>query len=90
VLWGVALALFHLGAEWTSPRDRTFISRPLLAGVAIALAAAGAGISPVVFVLILAAAVLGQLLFEAFTEPVGAASVWQPASPADVAVPRSG
>ena len=49
VLWGVALALFHLGAEWTSPRDRTFISRLLLAGVAIAPAAAGAGISPVVF-----------------------------------------
>jgi low temperature requirement protein LtrA len=88
--FALALALFHLGAEWGSPRDRTFVSRIVLAAVAIVLAAAGAGIAPVVFVVILAAAVLGQLLVEAFTEPTGAASVWHPASPVEAAIPRSG
>ncbi len=84
--FALSLALFHLGAEWTSPRDPTFISRIVLAAVAIVLAAAGGRIAPVVFVVLVAAAVLGQLLVEAFTEPLGAASVWEPPRSADAVV----
>jgi hypothetical protein len=76
--FALALAALHLGADWTSPRDRTFIGRLVLAGVLIALAAAGGGLSPVAFVLLVTAAVLGQLMLEAFTFPTGAASVLQP------------
>ncbi len=81
--FALSLALLHLGAEWTSPRDPTFISRIVLAVVAIVLAAAGGRIAPVAFVVLVAAAVLGQLLVEAFTEPVGAASVWEPPKPSE-------
>jgi Bacterial low temperature requirement A protein (LtrA) len=76
--FALALAILHLGAEWTSLRDRTFIGRLVLAAVLIALAAIGGGISPVAFVLLVAGAVLGQLLLEAFTFPTGAASVLAP------------
>ncbi len=76
--FALALALFHIGAEWTSPRDPTFQGRIALAGLAVALAAIGGGIAPVAFVALLAALVLGQLLLEAFTFPTGAASVWVP------------
>jgi low temperature requirement protein LtrA len=76
--FALALAILHLGAEWTSLRDRTFIGRLVLAAVLVALAAFGGGLNPVVFVLLVGAAVLGQLLLEAFTFPTGAASVLPP------------
>jgi len=41
----VSLAVIHVGAEWTSLRDRTFLSRLFLA--AFAVAAAGGGVSRV-------------------------------------------
>jgi low temperature requirement protein LtrA len=76
--FALALAILHLGAEWTSRRDPTFIGRLVLVAVLVALAAFGGAISPLAFVLIVAAAVLGQLLLEAFTFPTGAASVLPP------------
>jgi low temperature requirement protein LtrA len=76
--FALSLAVIHLGAEWTSLSDRTFIGRVVLAAAAIALAAAGAGIAPLAFTLLLASAVLAQLMLEAFTFPVGAASVVEP------------
>jgi low temperature requirement protein LtrA len=76
--FALSLSLFHLGAEWTSPRDRTLLGRLLLSALAIALAAAGGAIAPLAFVGLLLAAVLAQLLIEAFTVSEGAASVWEP------------
>jgi low temperature requirement protein LtrA len=81
--FALSLALFHIGAEWTSPRDPTFVGRILLAALAITLAAAGGGIAPPAFVVLIAAAVLAQLLVEAFTEPRGAASIWEPSVPSE-------
>jgi low temperature requirement protein LtrA len=78
----LGLSIFHLGAEWTSPRDRTLIGRVMLTAGLIALAALGGGISPLLFVVLVAIAVLGQLLLEAFTFPTGAASVLTPPEPA--------
>jgi low temperature requirement protein LtrA len=71
----LSLAVIHIGAEWTSPRNRTFIGRLGLAGLAIALAAAGGAIPPLAFAGLIAVAVLGQLLLEAATPRTGAASV---------------
>lgn len=76
--FALSLSLFHLGAEWTSLRDRTLLGRLLLSAAAIALAAAGGAIAPLAFVGLLLAAVLAQLLLEAFTVSEGAASVWEP------------
>jgi hypothetical protein len=42
------------------------------------LAALGGGIDAVLFVLVVAIAVFGQLLLEAFTFPTGASSILQP------------
>jgi low temperature requirement protein LtrA len=84
--FALALALLHSGAEWTSPRDPTFVGRLALAALAIVLAAAGAGIAPLVFVVIVAGAVLGQLLLEAFTFPTGAATIWEPPKLAEESV----
>jgi low temperature requirement protein LtrA len=78
----LALSVIHLGAEWTSTRDRTFLGRLALAILLVTLAAAGGGLSPLVFALVVTAAVVGQLLLEAFTFPTGAASVLQPPEPA--------
>ena len=75
--FALSLAVIHLGAEWTSLRDRTFLGRIALAVVAITLAAAGGGIAPVVFVALVCAAVLGQLLLEAMTPRGGAATVYE-------------
>jgi low temperature requirement protein LtrA len=83
--FALALAVLHIGAEWTSLRDRTFLGRIVLAALAIALAVAGGGMAPLAFVVLLAVGVLGQLLLEAFTFPVGAASVWEPPEPAESA-----
>ena len=80
--FALALAAIHLGAEWTSLRDPTFLGRVGLAGFVVALAAVGGGVSPLGFVALLATAVLGQLLLEASTTRAGAASVWQPNRPA--------
>jgi len=80
--FALAMALLHLGAEWTTMRDRSFVGRLLLLAALITLAAAGGLVSPLAFVLLVAAAVLGQLLLEAFTFPTGAASVLQPPDPA--------
>jgi low temperature requirement protein LtrA len=76
--FALALALLHIGAEWTSPRDRTFIGRLVLAALLITLAAVGSGVTPLLFVALIAGGVLGQLLLEAFTFPTGAATIWQP------------
>jgi len=80
--FALTLAVIHLGAEWTSMRDRTFLGRLVLIGLLIALAAGGGGIAPLAFVLVVAGAVLAQLLLEAFTFPTGAASVLEPPEPA--------
>lgn len=80
--FALSLAVIHIGAEWTSLRDRTFISRICLAVVALALAACGGQITPVWFVLLVAAAVLGQLLLEAFTPRTGAATILEPSTTA--------
>jgi len=77
--FALSLAVIHLGAEWTSLRDRTFLARLSLAAVAVILAAAGGGLAPVAFTSLVAAALLGQLLLEAVTPRFGAATVVQPA-----------
>jgi low temperature requirement protein LtrA len=76
--FALALAVMHLGAEWTSARDRSLIARFVLVAVLVALAALGGGLIPLVFVLLVMTAMLCQLLLEAFTFPTGAASVLQP------------
>ena len=73
--FALSLAVIHIGAEWTSPRDPTFLGRIGLAVVCLVLAAVGGGVAPFAFVLVIAAAVLGQLLLEATTPRAGAASV---------------
>src|SRR5581483_11763636 len=78
----LSLAIIHIGAEWTSLRDRAFIGRLVLAGLLIALAAFGGAIAPLAFVLVVGAAVVGQLMLEAYTFPTGAASVLTPPEPA--------
>jgi low temperature requirement protein LtrA len=85
--FSLSLAAIHLGAEWTSLRDRTFLGRIVLAVAGVILAAAGGAIAPVVFTALLAAAVLGQLLFEAVTPRSGARTPWAPT--AGVAPPRA-
>jgi low temperature requirement protein LtrA len=74
----LGLAIIHIGAEWTSLRDRAFLGRLVLIGFLIVLAATGGGIDPLAFVLVITAAVFGQLLLEAFTFPTGAASILEP------------
>lgn len=80
----LALALFHVAAEWTSLRDPTFIGRLVVAAIAIVLAAVGGGIAPLLFVGLLAASAVAQLLVEAFTFPEGAATIWTPPRFAEV------
>jgi hypothetical protein len=76
--FALSLAMLHLGAEWTSLRDRSCIARICVAVLAFALAATGGAIAPLLFVAILAAAVLAALLVEAFTFRAGATSIWAP------------
>jgi Bacterial low temperature requirement A protein (LtrA) len=73
--FALSLAVLHIGAEWTSMRDRTFVGRLILAALMLTLAAAGGQIPPVAFVAAAAAAVLAQLLLEAFTVKAGAATI---------------
>jgi low temperature requirement protein LtrA len=75
--FALSLAVIHLGAEWTSVRDRTFLGRIGLAGLCFTLAVVGGELSPPVFTVLVAAAVLGQLMLEALTPRTGAASVVQ-------------
>ncbi|HEY7629267.1 MAG TPA: low temperature requirement protein A [Thermoleophilaceae bacterium] len=84
--FAVSLALLHLGAEWTSLRDRSFIVRIAVAAFAFMLAAAGGSIAPLVFVLVIAAVVLTALLIEAFTFQEGAASIVEPRVPTQATV----
>jgi hypothetical protein len=70
--------VLHIGAEWTSLRDRTFLGRLCLTTFAVTLAAAANGIAPPAFVALIAAAVLAQLLLEAVAVRDGAASAWEP------------
>jgi hypothetical protein len=79
--------MLHIGAEWTSTRNRTFIGRLGLGALATALAALGGGLAPAAFVGVIAAAALAQLLLEAFTDEEGAASVWEPAPEVSVRTP---
>jgi low temperature requirement protein LtrA len=79
--FALSLAALHLGAEWTSLRDRSFITRICVAVFVFALAAAGGGIAPAVFVVLVAAAMLTALLVEAFTFREGAISIWEPPGP---------
>ncbi len=74
----LSLAVLHLSAEWTKPRERAFLGRLTVSGALIVLAAAGAGLAPIVFVTILAAMLLAQLVLELLTPAVGAASVFTP------------
>jgi low temperature requirement protein LtrA len=74
----LSLSVIHLGAEWTSTRDRTFVGRLVLIALLITLAAVGGAIGPLAFVLIATTAIVGQLLLEAFTFPTGAASILEP------------
>ena len=73
--FALSLAAVHIGAEWTTMSDRTFISRLLLAAFALSLAATGSGTRPILFVGLLTSAAAGQLLLEALTAPQGAATV---------------
>ncbi len=73
--FALSLAALHIGAEWTSMRDHTFLGRIGLAAVTLTLAAAGGHIPPAWFVAVVAVAVLGQLLLEAFTVRAGAATI---------------
>ena len=73
--FALSLAVLHIGAEWTSMRDRTFLGRLMLAALALTLVAVGGQITPVGFVAAAAAAVLLQLLLEAFTAKTGAATI---------------
>lgn len=79
-LFALALSLLHIGAEWTSVRDRTFLGRLALVVFAVALAALGGGLDPIVFTGLIAAGALAQLMLEAVTFDEGAASVWEPSA----------
>lgn len=79
----LSLALLHIAAEWSSLRDRAFLGRLATAALAVGLAAGGGGLSPALFVAILAAALVAQLALELVTYPVGAASVWTPPATGD-------
>jgi low temperature requirement protein LtrA len=76
----LSLALLHIAAEWTSMRDRALLGRLATSALAIGLAAGGGGLRPILFVAILAVALVAQLVLEILTYPAGAASVWAPAS----------
>ncbi len=59
--------MLHIGAEWTSLRDRTFPGRVWPAALTLTLAAASCSIAPLAFIGLVAAALLGQRLLEGFT-----------------------
>jgi hypothetical protein len=73
--FALSLAVLHMGAEWTSLGDGTFLGRLWLATFVLILAAAGGWLAPLAFVGLVAAAVLAQLLVEAFSVRAGAATI---------------
>ena len=77
----LSLAVVHIGAEWTSLRDRAFLGRLASSALAIALGAAGGGLPPVAFMALVCAILVAQLVLELLTYPSGAASVWIPSPP---------
>jgi low temperature requirement protein LtrA len=79
--FALSLAALHIGAEWTSMSDRAFLSRLVLAGLALVLAVAGGAMAPIVFVGLLTCAVFGQLMIEALTPREGAATVLEATPP---------
>jgi low temperature requirement protein LtrA len=79
--FALSLAAMHIGAEWTSMSDRTFLGRILLAAGAVGLAAAGGGLPPLGFVSLLGVAVLAQLILEALTSREGAATIIESGAP---------
>jgi low temperature requirement protein LtrA len=76
--FALSLALCHIGAEWTSARDRAFVGRILLAVLALSVAGAGQRIPPLSFVAVVAVAVLAQLMLEALASREGAATIIEP------------
>jgi low temperature requirement protein LtrA len=76
--FALSLAVLHIGAESTSMHDHTFLGRIGLAALMFILAAAGAQLPPIAFVLIVAVAVLGQLVLEAFAEHARAVRIAAP------------
>jgi low temperature requirement protein LtrA len=76
--FALSLAVLHVGAEWTSLRDGTLLGRLWLTTFVLILAAAGGWLAPLAFVGLVAAAVLAQLLVEAFSVREGAATVLEP------------
>lgn len=65
--FALSLGPLHLAAAQNSMRDSAFLGRVGLAIFALTLAAAGDGLTPIEFVALLAAAVVGELMLEAFT-----------------------
>ena len=76
--FALSLAALHLGAEWTTMRDRAFLGRIGLAAGAVTLAAVGGRVAPLLVVGLLCAGVVGQLALEAVTPRLGATSVREP------------
>jgi low temperature requirement protein LtrA len=81
-VFALSLAAMHIGAEWTSMKDRTFLGRIVLAAGTVGLAAAGGALPPLGFVSLLAVAVLAQLILEALTSREGAATIIESGVPA--------
>ncbi|MDQ6915942.1 MAG: low temperature requirement protein A, partial [Actinomycetota bacterium] len=65
----LALAIFHVSAEWTTPRDRVLVARLALAAAGLVLAAVGGALPPLLFVGVLALALVGLLVLEARSFP---------------------
>jgi low temperature requirement protein LtrA len=82
--FALSLAVIHLGAEWTSLRDRTFVARICVAVLCVIFAATGGGATSLELVVPLTVVVLTALLLEANTPKYGAATVVQ-LSPATAA-----
>ena len=72
----LSLAVLHLAAEWTSPTDRALIGRFAVSALVVVLALVGGAFSPLLFMVVVAAVLLAQLVLEVITYPAGAASVW--------------
>jgi low temperature requirement protein LtrA len=77
----LSLSVFHLTAEWTTPRDRVLLARVAIAALLVVLAVAGGGVAPAALLAIVAAALVFLLVREARSFPEGAASVWEPPEP---------
>jgi low temperature requirement protein LtrA len=74
----LSLSLFHLTAEWSSSRDPVLLARLAVAVAALVLAALGGSLPPLLFMGLMAAAMMVLLVLEAGSFPEGAASVYEP------------